>query len=146
MCRSLEKNDVLMEDGDCLTDIELTSAVRASNILGTYQLKESISRQTATMGFPRSWNLASKTWGFSGTFDRISEQLVDSYKMRLMEITPVGEYQIHMIVIEELSKKEGTAKKESEVGIIEHFIDIIGIIEEGLIALLVKKWSTIMII
>ena len=46
---SLEMNDVLIEDGQFLTDIVLIKAVRSINIANTYQFRGGIIRQSMTM-------------------------------------------------------------------------------------------------
>ena len=47
----LEKNDVIMGDGECLTDGALTKSPRASNILNAYQFSNEIVRQSMTVDF-----------------------------------------------------------------------------------------------
>ena len=50
--RLLGKSDVLQEDGQCLSDIELVKAFRASNVVKTYRFKGKIRRRTATIESP----------------------------------------------------------------------------------------------
>ena len=50
-----------------------------------------------------------------------------------------------MATREELRRKESTAANGREVILIDHFLDVIGIIKEGLVVLLEEKWSTNMI-
>ena len=51
MGRLLEGNDVLMEDGPCVTHGELIKAFKASNIGSTYQFRGGDIRETMDMEF-----------------------------------------------------------------------------------------------
>ena len=57
-----------MESGQCLTDSELMKALRARNILGTYQFKESITRQTTTVDFAAQSGRGVEDLEFRGNF------------------------------------------------------------------------------
>ena len=74
----------------------------------------------------------------------VFEQSVANYKMNLMETIPDAEMQIHMIIHGRFRIKEIAAAKEEAIIRVGNFSAIIGIIEEGLISMLVKKWKTIM--
>ena len=47
-----------------------------------------------------------------------------------------------MIIRAEFRSKESKAAKEVEMAPVEHFRERIGIIKDGLVGMLVKKWDT----
>ena len=79
-----------------------------------------------------------------GNSQRICEQLIENYKMNLSEIITDEAMQIHMAIRGGFRIEGSTSTKEIEIRLMEHFVGIIGIIQEWLISPLVKKWATIM--
>ena len=64
----LGKNDVLMNDGQGLTDSELIKTSRVSNIFRAYQFIYEITRQTATMDFAAQMSRGGEDMGFREHF------------------------------------------------------------------------------
>ena len=139
----VRKNDVIMDDGHCLTGSYLINAFRGCKIAHAYRFKNGITRQTMTMGFAAQMGRGEEDLGFgeNSPAHRMCKKLIGSYKMNLTKNTRWG-MQIHMIIRGELRRKESTAAMGKEASLVENTREIIGIIKEWLIALLVKEWNT----
>ena len=61
--------------------------------------------------------------------------------MSLTKIIQDGQLQIHMLILGEVRSQAETMADDGEMIHIEHFSEIIGLIEEELIAPLEKKWE-----
>ena len=114
----------------------MEKAFRTSSIVKTYRFKEEIRRRTAAVEF--ATHLAHS---IGRRMLRNSSTSIDSLKMSPSEVIPDVESQIHMIIRGEFRSWAETMTEEGEMIHIEHFRAIIGLIEEGLIALLVMMWK-----
>ena len=148
----VRKNDVLMGDGQGLTDGELIKACRATNILNACQFRNGIIRKTATIDFAERMGRGEQDMEFLGDFsvylraigshlrDEFGEnntrwENADTYD-RTRRIPHRGKYGDKGRRNDPCGGGGGGGGGDSR--------EIIGIIKEGLIALLVEKCKTIM--
>ena len=75
--------DVLMDDGQGLTDSELTQAFRASNDMNAYQFKNDSTSQTTTVNFSARMRRVEEDLEFSEIFSlylrKIDRQLQNEF-------------------------------------------------------------------
>ena len=130
----LEKHDVLRDDGQGLTDSEITKAFRASNITNTYPFKNEIMRKTTTVDFAAQMGSGEEDVEFGGISPEYLRTVGRRLQTNLMGIITDGEMQIHMAIRGEFRIDESTVAKGKETIQVWHFGEAIGIVEEGLLS------------
>ena len=135
-----EKNSVLAEALQGLTDSLLIKSFRAGNIVSASQFKSAITRKAAPVDSPTHLEIGLAAGNSVEIPHRICEQLIGSYAMNLMQNKTrfgVEDTYDHTWMIPHQCKN---GDNESGMAHIVHRREIIGIAGEVLVALLVGKW------
>ena len=135
----LGKNEVLTEDGQCLTDGKLIKAIRASNIAEAYQFKSAIVRRNATTDFAGRMGSGAQDMEFRGNFSSylrgIGRQLRNDFNANCTRWGNANTYDRTRRTPQEGRYND----RDKETARWDHIRDIIGIIKAGQIALLTKQ-------
>ena len=91
---------------------------RASNSMRTYPLKIKLRDKQRPWISPHKWAVAGETRNSAKDFQRICEQLIDSYEMNLTKTIQGGEMKIHVIIRGEFRIEESNAAKEEEMSLV----------------------------
>ena len=126
----LGKNDVLIEDGQCLTDSALIKAHRASNVANTYQFRGEIIRQAATMEFAGRLEREEQDLEFHEDFSAYLRTIARKLQRVYNGSIRGGGLQIHMIIHGGSRRKDITTTKKRNDSV-RHFRDAVGIIRGG---------------